>query len=132
LLQPYYLLGKIVPAWLEDPLSGAGEPVAELILHYLHCHALPRATTLDTVNAAADLVESLLKGEDASVAREVEENDRPKLSLVVLEELAALCRRYAELDAIQRELMAIGTSYRTFIVFLEAGEGGMGEICIGK
>jgi hypothetical protein len=100
---PYWR--ALVPAWLDAPLSRASAPVAELVLHYLHSLALPPPADLQTVSSAAALVDSIL----AAAAVPAVEDDRWDLTPVrSLQDLAALCRRYEELDAIQQELTAIG------------------------
>ncbi len=101
---PYWR--ALVPAWLDAPLSRASAPVAELVLHYLHSLALPPAADLQTVSSAAALVDSILA---AAAVPAVEEEERWGVTPVrSLQDLAALCRRYEELDAIQQELTAIG------------------------
>ncbi len=99
---PYWR--ALVPAWLDAPLSCASAPVAELVLHYLHSLALPPAADLQTVNSAAALVDSILAAAEAAV----EEERWDVTPLRSLQDLAALCRRYEELDATQQELTAIG------------------------
>ncbi len=93
-----------MPAWLDAPLSRASAPVAELVLHYLHSLALPPAADLQTVSSAAALVDSIL----AAAVAAVEEERWDVTPVRSLQDLAALCRRYEELDAIQQELTAIG------------------------
>jgi hypothetical protein len=100
---PYWR--ALVPAWLDAPLSRASAPVAELVLHYLHSLALPPAADLQTVSSAAALVDSILA---AAAVPAVEEERWDVTPLRSLHDLAALCRRYEELDAIQQELTAIG------------------------
>jgi hypothetical protein len=110
---PYW--GALVPAWLDAPLSRASAPVAELVLHYLHSLALPPAADLQTVSSAVTLVDSVLA---AAAVPAVEEEERWDATPVrSLQDLAALCRRYAELDAIQQELTSIGGQTHHFIYF---------------
>jgi hypothetical protein len=99
---PYWR--ALVPAWLDAPLSRASAPVAELVLDYLHSLALPPAADLQTVSSAAALVDSIL----AAAVPAVEEEGWDVTPVRSLQDLAALCRRYEELDAIQQELTAIG------------------------
>ncbi len=106
---PYWR--ALVPTWLDAPLSRASAPVAELVLHYLHSLALPPAADLQTVSSAAALVDSILADSilAAAVPAVEEEEERWDVTPVLsLQDLAALCRRHAELDAIQHELTAIG------------------------
>jgi hypothetical protein len=99
---PYWR--ALVPAWLDAPLSRASAPVADLVLHYLHSLALPPAADLQTVSSTAALVDSIL----AAAVPAVEEERWDVTPVRSLQGLAALCRRYEELDAIQQELTAIG------------------------
>ena len=111
---PYWR--ALVPAWLDAPLSRASAPVADLVLHYLHSLALPPAADLQTVSSTAALVDSILASEPAAVAA-VEEERWEVTPVRSLQDLAALCRRYAELDAIQQELTSIGGQTHHFIYF---------------
>ncbi len=102
---PYWR--ALVPAWLDAPLSRASAPVAELVLHYLHSLALPPVADLQTVSSAAALVDSILASEPVTEPA-VEEERWDVTPVRSLQDLAALCRRYEELDTIQQELTAIG------------------------
>jgi hypothetical protein len=113
---PYWR--ALVPAWLDAPLSRASAPVAELVLLYLHSLALPPAADLQTVSSAAALVDSILADSILAAAVPAVEEERWDVTPVrSLHDLAALCRRYEELDAIQQELTAIGGHTHFFIYF---------------
>jgi hypothetical protein len=113
---PYWR--ALVPAWLDAPLSRACAPVAELVLHYLHSLALPPTADLQTVSSAAALVDSILA---AAAVPAVEEERWDVTPLRSLQDLAALCRRYEELDAIQQELTAIGGAFATLFILVVSG-----------
>jgi hypothetical protein len=112
----------VVPSWLDAHLAAASSSdpaVAALILHYLHSHALPPGCRLESVAAAAELVTAILASshegewsESSASGASSEEGivyDGDALpSVSVLKNLLALCRQFAELEAIQQEFTAIG------------------------